>query len=429
MKEAVSYFKENKGYDRFFIKCKEKFETYDREMAGTIVIKNPTLEEKEALSGIMKKSYAKNTTIQIRIAKFQEKLNETKFSGLKIKEIVQEYFGMTMITKKRKKEIKQEKKLQFLKELCEELKNTRAAKIVEMLLEESYQTGSSFSLEYTLEKEISQIALVNACQAINKLSKEKIPLPVFSARVLGNPHELDRDRLTGKIFIALIGKEKNRVKPRNTEELAEFYFDENLLIDEYSNMVLCKNIVGKRDEKFHEGWLGFYKAGEAMQITLSQLSKIDTVDIKLQEAMVVENPAVFATLSEQTNLVPIVCTYGQVKLSGKILLDLLIKSGVTLYYSGDLDPEGIQIADKLKQRYQDQLILVGFDSETYHKNMSEVHLRKERLKKMQQLKSKELKWLAQSINFFEKAAYEEKNLENLETLLKDIEERGKVKEN
>ena len=41
------------------------------------------------------------------------------------------------------------------------------------------------------------------------------------------------------------------------------------------------------------------------------------------------------------------CTYGQVRLSGIILLNLLIESGLKIYYSGDLDPEGIQIADKL----------------------------------------------------------------------------------
>ena len=47
---------------------------------------------------------------------------------------------------------------------------------------------------------------------------------------------------------------------------------------------------------------------------------------------------------------PLVCTYGQVKLSGIILLNLLVDSGYKLYYTGDIDPEGIQIADKLKQR-------------------------------------------------------------------------------
>lgn len=35
------------------------------------------------------------------------------------------------------------------------------------------------------------------------------------------------------------------------------------------------------------------------------------------------------------------CMNGQPRLAGLMLLDLLEKSGTTIYYSGDLDPEGI----------------------------------------------------------------------------------------
>ena len=45
------------------------------------------------------------------------------------------------------------------------------------------------------------------------------------------------------------------------------------------------------------------------------------------------------------------CMNGQPRLAGLMVLDLLAKSGTEVYYSGDLDPEGILIAQKLSQYY------------------------------------------------------------------------------
>ena len=68
---------------------KKKLETYERETTGVVVIDNPTLLEREALSGFMKKDYRKIKSIIIKIGRFQIRLNETRFEGVKEKELVQ----------------------------------------------------------------------------------------------------------------------------------------------------------------------------------------------------------------------------------------------------------------------------------------------------------------------------------------------------
>ena len=85
----------------------------------------------------------------------------------------------------------------------------------------------------------------------------------------------------------------------------------------------------------------------------------NTIPYKYKEVMVMENPAVFMDVSENCNKkdFPLVCTYCQVKLSGLILLDMFVKQGYKICYSGDVNPEGIQIADKLKSRYKENLKL------------------------------------------------------------------------
>ena len=106
-----------------------------------------------------------------------------------------------------------------------------------------------------------------------------------------------------------------------------------------------------------------------------------------------------------------VCTYGQVKLAGIILLDLLVKAGFKIYYSGDIDPEGMHIADKLKNRYGENLEFFGFDEETYFRNIADVKISSERLNKLKTIEN--LKDLCWNVEKNKKTAYEESNIENI----------------
>ena len=126
-----------------------------------------------------------------------------------------------------------------------------------------------------------------------------------------------------------------------------------------------------------------------------------------------ENPAVFMEVSEKINKkdYPKICTYGQVKLAGLILLDMLVKQKYKIYYSGDIDPEGIQIADKLKSRYNKNLYFLGFDVKTYKDNLSKVNLSNSRLKKLDKIKSEELQEICKELMLERKASYEEKNID------------------
>lgn len=110
----------------------------------------------------------------------------------------------------------------------------------------------------------------------------------------------------------------------------------------------------------HNGLEWFSKYDEPIYLNLYNLSNISFLEEnhKYNEVVVMENPAVFMEVAEKTKNrdFPIVCTYGQVKLSGLILLDMLVRQNYKIYYSGDIDPEGIQIADKLKSRYSKYLL-------------------------------------------------------------------------
>ena len=90
-----------------------------------------------------------------------------------------------------------------------------------------------------------------------------------------------------------------------------------------------------------------------------------------------------------------------------------MQHGYKLYYSGDLDPEGIQIADKLKTRYKDKFEFIGFDKKTYYENISDVELTNSRLQKLDNIKTESLKDISSEIKKIRKVAYEEKNIKNI----------------
>lgn len=59
---------------------------------------------------------------------------------------------------------------------------------------------------------------------------------------------------------------------------------------------------------------------------------------------IVENEMVFSYLMEQVQgkNVSLLCTSGQPRYAALKLISLIVQSGIPIYYSGDLDPDGIK---------------------------------------------------------------------------------------
>lgn len=423
LEEAVEYFKSNKGFKRMMEKMKNKYVSFNRETPGSISIENPSKEEKDAISGFMKKDYLRNKTITISLKKFQQRLDETRFEGVLLKELIEKYFGHEIISLKEETEQKQEKFNEYLDEILNENKGTLSGKILEKVL--SGKSENYILLKSKFEKENAELkkTMMEVCKCINNIPSddEKVRLPIFATKIINNPHGLDKKNLTGKLFINFLGETDEIKSVKNSEELSELYYKHNLLIDDVSNMVLCKNIRGYKGTEEHHGWKGFFDNNEAIQATLDNLTQIDNVKVENNYAIVVENPAVFMLIAEKLSnkKVPLVCTYGQVKLSGIVLLNMLSKVCDKIYYSGDSDPEGIQIADKIKQRLKDKVCLLGFDSEAYYKVLSDVTVSIERLKKLEHVNSPELLELCNSMRKEKRVAYEERKL--MDGLIERIE--------
>ncbi len=168
-------------------------------------------------------------------------------------------------------------------------------------------------------------------------------------------------------------------------------------------------VIGYLETQIHEGWKGFYDHLEPLQLTLWNISTINKITSPTNKVFVFENPSVFSEVLYQTKTTrpSLICTFGNTKLSTLVLLDKLVEEGTIIYYSEDFDPEGLLMADKLKQRYKKQLILWRYGENEYFLSQSQVILSSSRLQKLNNIKDLELQKMSNLIKEKKYAAYQE----------------------
>ena len=72
----------------------------------------------------MKKDYSRNVSISINLKKLQQRLDESKFLGIHLQEILNSYFEEDIITKKEQLQNKKDELEAFWEEILKENENT-----------------------------------------------------------------------------------------------------------------------------------------------------------------------------------------------------------------------------------------------------------------------------------------------------------------
>ena len=102
---------------------------------------------------------------------------------------------------------------------------------------------------------------------------------------------------------------------------------------------------------------------------------------------------------------------GQPRLASILVLDLLVKSNVKIYYSGDLDPEGLLIAQKLRQYYKGDFFYWHMEIEDYRNGISKEVISDKRKKILDRIKDEELLPVANLMKEYCVAGYQENILD------------------
>ncbi|MBM7854198.1 uncharacterized protein (TIGR02679 family) [Desulfohalotomaculum tongense] len=252
-------------------------------------------------------------------------------------------------------------------------------------------------------------------------------LPLFASKIAKDPHGFDLNTEQGRFLISALQflrshQEKN-YKPSSVpsaEEITDLLAYFGIIRDDLLNFTTCISILGCEEGKTEPApvWESACRDGVVLNVPLREVVKMAAYKPagSSKKVFVLENSGVFSAILDCfTGLTapPLICTHGQLKLAALIMLDKLVENGATIYYSGDFDPEGLQMAQRLVDRYADKLVLWHYTADDYKRCLSDVVISETRLKKLDAITAEELKPIKEEIKRQKKAGYQEYLIEKL----------------
>lgn len=410
--ECLAYFRERPVFCRVLDGFREKYVSYGK-FAGTVVMKNLSEEDREDLEGFLGRNYHGKKSVSISARRFEQALLRSRFGEISGKELLELYFEETMESRKERKQ-KEEKKRQEMIDRAK--KETLPGTLAAQWLEEMQSPEAGKDPEETWQMLLTGIGI------LNRLPADAQYLAVFAAQVTGNPHAFDEGTKGGRYLEQLI-----RWYLQKTEGIPEYergasadhifpliekqkhFWKAGILKDDVSNYALAAGIQAeKKDGCFHKGMDGFFKEGQPVQIPLSVIAGWESVCCPQNRVLIVENPSVYAMLCGQwKESCALLCMNGQPRLSSLLLLDLFAKAKMEVWYAGDFDPEGLLIAQKLKQYYQGEFFYWHMTAADYEKSRSLEVISPRRLKILEKIVDEQLMETAEAIKVEKVAGYQE----------------------
>ena len=164
---------------------------------------------------------------------------------------------------------------------------------------------------------------------------------------------------------------------------------------------LLRNIVKDSDSQELAEWDCALRFGAEMYNHLPYRQS-DKLYLAVFAAMLTGNPHAFDNGTAAGNF-----------LYQMIQMDLFAKSGIRVYYAGDLDPEGILIAQKLSQYYKGEFHYWHMETADYEKCRSEEVISPKRMKILERITDRILKPVVDRIEEYGTAGYQEMLVEEM----------------
>lgn len=441
-RECAEYFKEQKAYRRCFQELLKKWKSYGK-AAGRISLKNTSEEEKKAIGGLLGKTFYEEN-ICFSFADFEKSLQKTRYAPVEMKKVLEEYFGKELCTNRGRQETARREKQKFW-ERCRSYfrestetkyfaeskapvadanfageENSAALSWLQALISEKKYGYHLLNREYQNNPAQAETLVRNVGQALETLkgmeqTGTESPLAVFAAEISGNPHYFDRGTGAGQLLVHGICYLKGGDLPGTAHSWRNLLQNAGVIPDNVSSMLHVYGLRLHRDNGWHPAYEAFCQLGEPCVITMENLRGITKVQAAGQKVYVVENEMVFTWLLNRVGnqKLTLLCTSGQLRAVALEVISLLLDSGADIYYSGDLDPDGLGIADRLWQRFGDHIHMWRMSEEDYGKSLSGEPIDRLGMAKLEHIRHPLLKKTAAAIRKKACAGYQENILEEL----------------
>ena len=409
----ISIFRKESGFIKLFRLFKNKYRSLGR-IGGAVSIKGFSHEEMESIAGFLGEPIdILNEKGKISLSSFEKALQQTQFAGYTLIQLLEEVLQESILTKEEIMTIEQNKEKFFLNDLFTEFPGGHWWwKWIE---KKSMDTRWIWAL-YKQDSHDLFEKLATVFKAFQIMSDDGgyERLPLFAQKATGNPHFFDVKNVAGKLFLHCMYVDQrvnknnmSQVVPKTSEEINDLLSQYGLMRDDLWSFVTCRGFLAEGEKGIHPVWKAAVETDSVLNVPIKELLKINKIwPAKGQKVWIVENSSVCSTIIDEVAEVPIICTHGQFRTASWEMLDCLIKSGSILYYSSDIDPEGIAMAERIKKRYKDQVVIWRMDKHSYEKSISNEDI-STRLSKIEMITSSELHDVVNLLKIRKKAGYQE----------------------
>ncbi|GAA4062457.1 TIGR02679 domain-containing protein [Amphibacillus indicireducens] len=260
-------------------------------------------------------------------------------------------------------------------------------------------------------------------KALAQLPTEYTRMPVFAYQQTGNPHAFDDNQQAGMLLLQML--QSLSQLPETDDHLAavevknqlldQFY----LLRDDINNYVAVKGLTAETDGKANQMWTQACIEQCSWNVPLKEILRMETIrPYQGTKLLIVENSGVYSILLDALPEIPMICSSGQFTYAVWRLLRKLVQTDTQMYYVGDLDPEGLVMAQSLLNRFPDNMKTVGMNLNNYHLASRPSTLTEQRLKQLRLIKEPSLIEIAEQIKETGQTAMQEGFLRELINELK-----------
>lgn len=426
MKESLDLINSNKIYKKIFLEVYSKYKKYGK-ITGSFTLKAATTEERRILSNFDSKALIEGKA-KIKSATVRE-LFDRKLKDYSFEELLVKIVGKELKTNKEIKDEEKEQEEKFYEDILKSCDNGIGRQWFIEILDKKKYGYNIIARKYKSEKEINKleelkrkiILTINSLNKLPYLNDEYENIAVFSAVNTRDSHFFDIDKFTGRLFIRAISFIIDKDEPKDINEINEVYYEVGILKDEISNHTTIYGLNAfEKDNSEVTAVNSFNLWREPLQISISNLLKVDYLKAVNNTVFIFENPAVFhKVLKETGNNISLICTSGQLNLSSYILLNK-IRDLKNIYYAGDFDPEGLMIAYKLKERYKGKVRFLNYTRESYINTMSNNLIEEKSMSQLNKINCSELDEVIRELRINKRSAYQELLIDEYLDLIKEL---------
>jgi len=429
--QAVAYFS-GPGFARMMPAMAERYRRLGR-VGGSIRLQDPNDAERAAISGLLRRDCLDQSEVVISLAEFEQALNRTRFGGLDLVQLLGAVTGDSMQSRAAADESFATAKARFFTELRDCFPHPRCRDWLQHA-ENHPAAVRSIHAAYKDDPQQLQADLKAVLLALSQLPSDAGTvkrLPVWAAELTGDPHAFDQSQARGRYLQQALSFFLGQAEQRQVGAAADDA-DRNLVFDAFGivrddvmNFVICCGLLAENVAGPLGSWQAALAEGAVLNVPVRELAKLTRVVAApgwSDRVFVVENPGVFSDLLDglSSTVPPLVCTHGQFQLASYLLLDKLAAAGMTIHYSGDHDPEGLLMAERLRHRYGWQFRPWRFGVDDYTASLSDVIISAQRLKQLERVTSPGLLPLCERMQTERRAGYQESLLP---LLLQDLQVR------